>query len=50
MTRQIPELLEHAGFQVDALNTYNMKGEPRVFGYTYEGVARKNRIPRWSSR
>lgn len=42
LTRRIPELIEQAGFHVDALDTYYMKGEPKMFGYTYEGVARKD--------
>jgi ubiquinone/menaquinone biosynthesis C-methylase UbiE len=42
LTRRIPELIERAGFQIDALDTYYMKGEPKMFGYTYEGVAHKN--------
>ena len=41
LTRPIAELIERAGFRVDELDTYYMKGEPRPFGYTYEGVARK---------
>ena len=39
LTRRIPELMEQAGFHVEALDTYYMKGEPKMFGYTYEGVA-----------
>lgn len=42
MTRRIPELIERVGFRVDALDTYYLKGEPKMFAYTYEGVARKN--------
>ena len=41
LTRQISELIEHAGFKIDALDTYYIKGEPKVFGYTFEGIARK---------
>jgi ubiquinone/menaquinone biosynthesis C-methylase UbiE len=42
LTRRIPELIERAGFHIDALDTYYMKGEPKMFGYTYEGVATKS--------
>lgn len=41
VTRRIPELIERAGLKIDALDTYYIKGEPRMFGYTFEGVARK---------
>lgn len=41
LTRRIPELIEAAGFHLEALNTYYMKGEPKMFGYTFEGVATK---------
>ena len=42
LTRPMPELIERAGFRIDALDTYYMKGEPKAFGYTFEGVARKD--------
>lgn len=41
VTRHIPELVRLAGFQVERLHTYYFPGEPRIFGYTFEGVARK---------
>jgi ubiquinone/menaquinone biosynthesis C-methylase UbiE len=41
LTRRVPELIERAGFRVDELGTYYMKGEPKPFGYTFEGVASK---------
>jgi ubiquinone/menaquinone biosynthesis C-methylase UbiE len=41
LTRPISELIEQAGFKIDAVSTYYMAGEPKVFGYTYEGVATK---------
>jgi ubiquinone/menaquinone biosynthesis C-methylase UbiE len=41
MTRPISELIERAGFKIDALDTYYMNGGPKMFGYTFEGVARK---------
>ena len=40
LTRQIAELIERASFRVERLDTYYMSG-PRMFGYTYEGVAHK---------
>jgi ubiquinone/menaquinone biosynthesis C-methylase UbiE len=39
VTRQIGKLIEGAGFRVDALDAYYVKGEPKVLGYTFEGVA-----------
>jgi len=41
VTRPIPELIEGAGFHMEALETYYMKGEPKIFGYTFEGIASK---------
>ena len=42
LTRQIPEIIERAGLRLDALDTYYMKGEPKMLAYPYEGVARKS--------
>ena len=42
LTRRISELIEQSGFHIDTLDTYYMKGEPKTFAYTYEGVARKS--------
>ena len=39
LTRSISTLIEAAGFRLDELDTYYMKGEPKPFGYTYEGIA-----------
>ena len=39
LTRRIPSIIEQAGFELDALDTYYFKGEPRPFGYTFEGRA-----------
>ena len=39
LTRRIDELIETAGFQITSLDTYYNKGEPKMFGYTYEGIA-----------
>ena len=41
LTRAIPELIEQAGFEVEALDTNYLKGEPKMFAYTFEGVARR---------
>jgi ubiquinone/menaquinone biosynthesis C-methylase UbiE len=41
LTRRITELIEKAGFQLETLDTYYNKGEPKIFGYTYEGIATK---------
>jgi SAM-dependent methyltransferase len=41
LTRRIPERIESAGFTVDRLDSYYFKGEPRPFGYTFEGHATK---------
>ena len=41
VTRDITSLLERAGFAIDPLDNYYAEKEPKVFGYTYEGVARK---------
>jgi ubiquinone/menaquinone biosynthesis C-methylase UbiE len=42
LTRRIPELIERAGgFTIDHLDSYYSKGEPKPFGYTYEGRATK---------
>lgn len=42
VTREISNLVERAGFQLDRMQTYYMSGEPKVFGYTFEGVATKS--------
>jgi len=39
LSRRIPEQLAAAGFTVDSLDTYYVEGEPRPFGYTFEGTA-----------
>jgi ubiquinone/menaquinone biosynthesis C-methylase UbiE len=41
LTRRIPELIEQAGFKIEQLASYYLKGEPKVFGYMYEGRAIK---------
>jgi ubiquinone/menaquinone biosynthesis C-methylase UbiE len=41
VTREISDLIERAGFQLDRVHTYYRSGEPKIFGYTFEGVATK---------
>ena len=41
LTRRIPDLIAEAGFVVEQLDTYYFKGEPKVFGHTFEGRAVK---------
>jgi ubiquinone/menaquinone biosynthesis C-methylase UbiE len=41
LTRRIPEAIEQAGFGIEHLDRYYFKGEPKPFGYTYEGRAVK---------
>jgi ubiquinone/menaquinone biosynthesis C-methylase UbiE len=41
LTRHIPEMIEHAGFHVEQIDSYYFKGEPKPFGYTFEGRAVK---------
>lgn len=42
LTRAIPESIEHAGFTVEHLDSYYFNGEPKPFGYTFEGRAIKH--------
>ena len=39
LTRRIPEYIENAGFRIEHLDTYYFDGEPKPFGYTFEGRA-----------
>jgi ubiquinone/menaquinone biosynthesis C-methylase UbiE len=39
LTRPIADFIEKAGFEIETLDTYYFKGEPKPFGYTYEGSA-----------
>jgi len=41
LTRHINEHIAGAGFTIDRLDNYYAKGEPKVFGYTFEGRATK---------
>jgi len=42
LTRRIPETIARAGFAIEQLDTYYFKGEPKPFGYTFEGRAAKS--------
>lgn len=39
LTRRVSEHLARAGFHIDQLNCYYFEGEPKPFGYTFEGIA-----------
>ena len=39
LTRHISKYIEYAGFDIQKLDTYYFKGEPKPMGYTYEGRA-----------
>jgi|SRR5262245_7951175 len=39
LTRPIDDLVEKAGFEIERLDTCYFKGDPKPFGYTYEGIA-----------
>jgi ubiquinone/menaquinone biosynthesis C-methylase UbiE len=41
LTRRISDSIQQAGFTVEQLDTYYAKGDPKPFGYTYEGRALK---------
>jgi ubiquinone/menaquinone biosynthesis C-methylase UbiE len=41
LTRDIPKMITDAGFAIEHLDTYYLDGEPKVFGYTFEGRAVK---------
>ena len=42
LTRRISDNLEAAGFDIEHLDTYYFKGEPKPVGYTFEGIAKKS--------
>jgi ubiquinone/menaquinone biosynthesis C-methylase UbiE len=42
LTRRISEFVEMAGFQIEHLDTYYVEGEPKPFGFTFEGRAVKS--------
>jgi ubiquinone/menaquinone biosynthesis C-methylase UbiE len=39
LTRHISKDIERAGFVIETIDTYYLKGEPKPVGYTYEGRA-----------
>jgi hypothetical protein len=39
LTRRITDSIEQAGFTIDKLDTYYFAGDPKPFGYTFEGRA-----------
>ena len=39
LTRRISQDIEQAGFDIEKIDTYYLKGEPKIWGYTYEGRA-----------
>jgi ubiquinone/menaquinone biosynthesis C-methylase UbiE len=41
LSRRISESIEEAGFAIEHLDTYYSEGEPKPWGYTYEGRAVK---------
>jgi len=41
LTRRISESVEQAGFELEHLDRYYCEGEPKPWGYTYEGRAVK---------
>lgn len=41
LTRPISDLIEQAGFEIEQLDTYYFAGEPKPFGFTFEGRAVK---------
>jgi ubiquinone/menaquinone biosynthesis C-methylase UbiE len=41
LTRRIADSIGDAGFAMSQLDTYYLEGEPKTFGYTYEGLATK---------
>jgi ubiquinone/menaquinone biosynthesis C-methylase UbiE len=42
LTRRIPDTIKEAGFDIERLDSYYFKAEPKAFGYTFEGRATKN--------
>ena len=42
LTRRVPEYLDNAGFRIEHLETYYFEGEPKPFGYTFEGRASRS--------
>lgn len=42
LTRRVPESIEKAGFKIEHLDSYYFEGEPKLFGYTFEGRASRS--------
>jgi ubiquinone/menaquinone biosynthesis C-methylase UbiE len=42
LTRKMSERIEQAGFAIRQVDNYSAKGDPKPFGYTYEGRAIKS--------
>jgi SAM-dependent methyltransferase len=43
LTRSIGDLITGAGYEMESLDTYYLPGDPKPFGYLYEGRARRPR-------
>jgi hypothetical protein len=41
LTRRIPDTIEQGGLRIEQLDSYYSEGEPKPFGYTFEGIAVK---------
>ncbi len=41
LNREIPRLIEEGGLTIETLDTYYLKGAPKIFGWTFQGVARR---------
>jgi ubiquinone/menaquinone biosynthesis C-methylase UbiE len=39
LNRDMPSIVTAAGFQIDRLRTFQVKGQPKVVGWTFEGTA-----------
>ena len=39
LTRDIARMITDAGFAIEHLDTYYFEGEPKPFGFTFEGQA-----------
>ncbi len=40
LDRDIPSIVEEGGLKISQLDTYYVKGDPKIFGWTFEGTAR----------
>ena len=41
LTRDMPSVIEAGGFDIDRLQTFYAKGQPKVLGWTFQGVAKR---------